>query len=128
MFISPWQSLQTDNTACGGNAFMATKHSYVFMYRAQYFCPVLTNSGLSTDFNGSPQYQISPKSVQWEPRQYIRTEGHNEPNRPFRDFPNTPQTEQRVALQFVCFAKQHFGDDLWRMIRSRHALRIVPAK
>jgi hypothetical protein len=32
------------------------------------FPPILTNFGLSTDFNGSPRYQISPKSVQWQPR------------------------------------------------------------
>jgi hypothetical protein len=31
---------------------------------------------LWADFLKSPQYQISQKSVQWEPCRYIRTDGH----------------------------------------------------
>jgi len=30
----------------------------------------------STDFRGRSQFQISRKSVQWEPRCYMRTDGH----------------------------------------------------
>jgi len=32
----------------------------------------------STDFRGSPQYQVWQKFVHWEPRCYMRTDGHDE--------------------------------------------------
>jgi len=37
----------------------------------------------STDFRRSPQYQISRKSAQWEPRWYVWTDRHDEANRLF---------------------------------------------
>ena len=37
----------------------------------------------SVHFNSSPQYQVSPKSVQWQPRRYIWTYGNDEANRYF---------------------------------------------
>jgi len=32
----------------------------------------------STDFSESPQYLISWKTVQWEPRRYMQTDGNKE--------------------------------------------------
>jgi len=43
---------------------------------ARKFCSIFKEIwSFSTDFNKRLQYQISRKSVQWEPRWYMRTDG-----------------------------------------------------
>jgi hypothetical protein len=45
----------------------------------------------STDFHEIPKYQISRKSVQWEPSCSLRTDGHAEANGRFSQFWNSPK-------------------------------------
>ena len=52
----------------------------------------------TTDCHRSRQYQISRKSIQWEPRWYMRTDGHDGGIGAFRDYIVAPKNE----TNFLC--------------------------
>ena len=49
----------------------------------------------STDFHKSPQYQISWKSVQWEQRRYMRTDGRTGKHREAQQALFAPKEQSR---------------------------------
>ena len=53
-----------------------------------------------------PQYQISPKSVPWEPRQYIRTEEHGETHWRFSRLCDTRLKQHNEQL-YSLYASPH---------------------
>jgi hypothetical protein len=51
-----------------------------------------------TDFWKVPRYQISWKSVQWEPSYFVRTDGQTDgcdDENTFRDFANAPKNKKK---------------------------------
>jgi len=61
----------------------------------------------STDFDKSPQCQISRKSVHWEPRWYMRTDrrtdGHGEANRLFSRLCEKPKKSSSSGISVSRF-------------------------
>jgi len=81
------------------------------MYTVRYFCSILKEIWSSSkDFHKSYQTKISRKSVQWEPRCYMRidgqTDGHEEPSTRCRDCAN----EYKVSVQKTYECVKHFID------------------
>ena len=64
----------------------------------------------STDFRKIMKYQISWKSVQWEPSCSMRTDGHEANNR-FSNFANAPENKTIMPYRlciFCCFIRIKF--------------------
>ena len=85
----------------------------VFMWHTRYFCRIFNDNRIfSTDFRQKLKYQISQKSVQWEPtdgQRNGRTDGHDVD---FRTFANAPKKRksQRLNRHFVETLKMTAAD------------------
>ena len=63
----------------------------------------------SADLHASAQYGISRKSVQWEPRRYVRTKRRTDMARvlgAFRDYAHSPKTHR----YYDAGGKQQYSD------------------
>jgi hypothetical protein len=71
------------------------KHSWVLHVKRLKFLPDFNQIWIfSTDFHGASQYQMSRKSVQWEPRRHVPTEGQTKST--FPDYTNAPKNYTNI--------------------------------
>jgi hypothetical protein len=73
---------------------------HVFIRSALYFCLISIKSEVSQEIHKIPQYWISQKSVWPEPSWNMQMDGHDEANRRFHNYANTPNNT-------VCLTHTH---------------------
>jgi len=82
----------------------------VFLLSTRYSCQILMKRMFSTEFRKIRKHKISRKSVQWEQscpmRTDVRTDGHEDANSLFRNFPNAPKNDVLECLTGTLYSMQ----------------------